>query len=142
MSFWRPLGVFWRLFGASVVSLACWCHPFARLWLAWAVFLWYLWLSVDSFYYFWANLRVVRSMFYHCLENLGGVWLWFESARATLFLSRNFKRASRSHAKTGFFGCPKQSSHAGKTHLFKKIQIFRFSRTTFYLHGSSFFGQN
>ena len=41
-------------------------------------------------------------MFYHCLENLGGVQMWFESARAALFLSRNFKRASRSHAKTGF----------------------------------------
>ena len=26
-----------------------------------------------------------------------------------------------------FFGCPKQSSHAGKTHFFKKIQFLRFS---------------
>ena len=32
-----PLGLFWRPFGASVVSLACWCHPVGCLWLAWAV---------------------------------------------------------------------------------------------------------
>ena len=25
--FWRPLGFFWKPFGASVVSLACWCYP-------------------------------------------------------------------------------------------------------------------
>ena len=34
---WKPLGIFWRPFGAFVVSLACWCHPFVCLWLAWAV---------------------------------------------------------------------------------------------------------
>ena len=34
---WRPLGFFWRFFGASVVSFACWCHPCRCLWLAWAV---------------------------------------------------------------------------------------------------------
>ena len=33
-----------------------------------------------------------------------------------------------------FFGAPKQSSHAGKTHL----QVFTFSRTTFYSHGAHF----
>ena len=34
-------------------------------------------------------------------------------------------------------GPPKQCSHVGKTHFFKKIQVFRVSRTMFYLHGSS-----
>ena len=34
---WRPLGFFWRFFGASVVSFACLCHPCRCLWLAWAV---------------------------------------------------------------------------------------------------------
>ena len=36
--FWRSLGFFWRPFGASVVSLACGCHPCRCLWLAWVVF--------------------------------------------------------------------------------------------------------
>ena len=37
MLFWRPLDSFWRPFGAFVVSLAFWCHPFGCLWLAWAL---------------------------------------------------------------------------------------------------------
>ena len=37
MSLGRSSGVFWRPFGVSVVSLACWCYPFGCLWLAWAV---------------------------------------------------------------------------------------------------------
>ena len=40
------------------------------------------------------------------------------------------------------FGPPKQCSHAGKIHFFKKIQVFRVSRTTFYLHWSSVSSQN
>ena len=36
----------------------------------------------------------------------------------------------------------KQSSHAGKTHFFRKVQVLRFSKSTFYLHGSSFSSQN
>ena len=31
------------------------------------------------------------------------LWLWFESDRAMFFLFYYFKRASRSHAKTGLF---------------------------------------
>ena len=42
------------------------------------------------------------------------------------FLFYYFKRASRSHAKTGFFRPQKQSSHAGKSHFFRKSQVFRF----------------
>ena len=39
-------------------------------------------------------------------------------------------------------GPPKQCSHVGKTHFFKKIQVFRVSRTMFYLHGSSVSSQS
>ena len=74
---------FWRSFGASVVSLACWCHPFARLWLAWAVcelsllLLWCLWLSVGSFFYFWANLGAIFGCSFHVLPLLGEFrWCW------------------------------------------------------------------
>ena len=35
--FWRPLCFFWNPFVASVVSKACWCHPFVCLWFTWSV---------------------------------------------------------------------------------------------------------
>ena len=36
-AFLDAFGVLLRHFGASVFSLACWCHPVGCLWLAWAV---------------------------------------------------------------------------------------------------------
>ena len=35
--FWRPWGHFGILLDLWSFLLACWCHPFWRLWLAWAV---------------------------------------------------------------------------------------------------------
>ena len=71
--FWCLLGsilaLLWRPFGAIAVSLACWCHPFGCVWLAWAVCGVSLLvfcgafgpsgLSVSSLSYFWTNLGVV-----------------------------------------------------------------------------------
>ena len=37
------------------------------------------------------------------LDNLCGFGVWFETARAAFSLFYSFKRASRSHAKTGLF---------------------------------------
>ena len=82
-----PLGVFWWPFGVSVVSLACWCHSFGCLWLAWAVCGLPLLLFV---------VPLPR------LGSLGSLRLWFGGARAMFSLFNSFKRASRSHAKTGF----------------------------------------
>ena len=78
-------------------------------------------------------------MFYDCSENLGGVGVVVWKCWCDVFPFYSFKRASRSHAKTGFFRPPKQSSHAGKTHFFTNVRVFVFSKTTFYLHGSSIF---
>ena len=36
-AFFDAFGVLLQRFRASVVSLACWCHPVRCLWLAWAV---------------------------------------------------------------------------------------------------------
>ena len=41
------------------------------------------------------------------------------------------------HTGTAF--TPKHSSHAGKTHFFRKVQVLLFSKSTFYVHWNSFF---
>ena len=98
-----------RLFGVLVSF--CWV-PSACLGCLWALSAFFCGafgssgVSVDSLCHFWANLGAT-----------------FLKCSCDVFPFRNFKRASRSHAKTGFFGGLKQSSHAGKTHFFTKTQF-------------------
>ena len=67
-------------------------------------------------------------MFNRCLENFGGVRGCGLKVLVRCFSFYSFKRASRSHAKTGFFIGPKLSSHAGKTHFFGNLQVFSIFR--------------
>ena len=65
--------------------------------------------------------------------------LWFESARAMFFLFILLNALPVPMLRQVSLLGRKQSSHAGETHFFRKVQVLRFSKSTFYLHGSSLF---
>ena len=121
-AFGKPLRFCWRPFGTSVVSLACWCHPFGCLWLAWAVFGLSLVLFVTLRHYFGYRLVMVGLAIF---LQFASFWMRFPCPRWDRF-----------------FGGPEQSSHASKIHVFTNVQCFRLSRTKFCLHWSSIVDKN
>ena len=65
-SLWRAGVILLALFGLPEPSVGSLCY-----------FLWCLWLSVGSFFYFWANLGAIFGCSFHVLPLLGEFrWCW------------------------------------------------------------------